>query len=110
MDEPTFRRAADHALESVRQELIPVAEEHGFEVDYNSGALSIEFEEPNPARFVLSPNAPVRQVWLSALAKSFKLEWSDEKQAFLWPETGESLSGLVARLVGQHLGTPIHLA
>ena len=110
MDEPVFRQRVDEALEAVRKALALAAEEHGFEVDYNAGTLTIEFEEPAPAKFVLSPNTPVRQVWVSALAKSFKLEWSDEKRSFVWGETGERLGDLVARLAGRHLDEIIELA
>jgi frataxin-like iron-binding protein CyaY len=35
--------------------------------------LQIVFEEPAPAKFVVSPNAPVRQIWVSALSRSYKL-------------------------------------
>jgi CyaY protein len=103
MDEQVFQKAADEALESARRALEPAAEEHGFEVDYNAGTLAIEFEDPAPAKFVLSPNTPVRQVWVSALAKSFKLEWVEERRAFCLPASGESLNELLARLVKQHL-------
>ena len=103
MDEPRFRQLSDEAMEEVRRALEPAAEEHGFEVDYSAGTLAIEFEEPGPAKFVLSPNTPVRQVWVSALARSFKLEWVEEKRAFVWPQTGEALVDLLARLVRQHL-------
>jgi len=107
LDEQVFRQVADEALEEVRRALGPAAEEHGFEVDYNAGTLAIEFEEPEPAKFVISPNTPVRQVWVSALAKSFKLEWVDEKKAFVWRDTGETLRDLVARVAGEQLGASI---
>ena len=103
MDEQVFQKAADEALESARRALEPAAEEHGFEVDYNAGTLAIEFEEPARAKFVVSPNTPVRQVWVSALAKSFKLEWDEGKRTFTWPPTGETLNKLLIRLVDQHL-------
>lgn len=109
MDESTFQRAADEALESVRRALGPAAEEHGFEVDYNAGTLSIEFEEPAAARFVLSPNTPVRQVWVSALAKSFKLGWSEAEGTFVLAETGETLERLIGRVVGLQLGVEVRL-
>ncbi len=107
LDEQTFHREADEALESVRKALEPAAEEHGFEVDYNSGVLAIEFEDPSPAKFVISPNTPVRQVWVSALARSFKLEWNEDQKTFRLAETGETLRELIARLAGQHLGVGI---
>ena len=104
MDEQVFQKAADEALEGVRRALEASADEHGFEVDYNAGTLTVEFEEPGPAKFVISPNTPVRQVWVSALARSFKLEWVEERGAFCWPSTGETLKELMGRLVEQHLG------
>ena len=107
MDEQVFKRAADEALESARKALLAAADEHGFEVDYNAGNLTVEFEEPAPARFVISPNTPVRQIWVSALSKSFKLEWREERKAFVWPETGEALKDLLGRVTGQHLGAAV---
>ena len=55
-------------------------------------------------RFVISPNAPVRQIWISALATSFKLDWSDKEQGFVLTKTGEGLKALTARLINQQLG------
>ena len=109
LDEQTFHRAADDALEAARRALLPAADEHGFEVDYNAGVLSVEFEEPARAKFVISPNAPVRQIWVSALSKSFKLEWSEAGRAFVLAESGETLVQLLGRVVGQALGTPVSL-
>ena len=59
------------------------------------------FEEPAPAKFVVSPNAPVRQIWLSAMSRSYKLAWSDEREAFVLD--GDSLDELVRRLTRSFL-------
>ena len=72
------------------------------EVEDQSGALHISFEDGS--KFVISPNAPVRQIWISALATSFKLDWSDADQDFVLSKTGEKLKALVARLINQQLG------
>ena len=77
--------------------------EEGFEVELQNGVLQIVFEEPSPAKFVVSPNAPVRQVWLSALSRSYKLAWSTGVSTFALD--GELLDTLVERLVRQHLGS-----
>jgi CyaY protein len=47
-------------------------------------------------KFVVSPNAPVRQIWVSAMARSYKLSWAPEKQAFALD--GEVLTQLLERL------------
>src|SRR4051794_17073095 len=87
-DQQQFRDAADRALASLQRALEKAADRHDFEVDNNQGALSIEFEDP-PAKFVVSPNAPVRQIWVSARVRSFKLDWDEARQAFVLPDGRE---------------------
>ena len=101
MTEQEFRLQADRALEGVQKALLPLADQEGFEVELQNGVLQVIFEDPSPAKFVVSPNAPVRQVWLSAMSRSYKLAWSDDVSAFALD--GETLSSLVERLARQHL-------
>jgi iron donor protein CyaY len=103
MDDQSFRRRADASLESLKERLYVAEGDGNFEVDENAGALEISFDEP-PAKFVISPNAPVRQIWISALSTSFKLDWSDEKSDFVLPRSGEPLKDLVSRLITEQLG------
>src|SRR5271155_1774308 len=103
LDELAFRRNADHAIESLKQSLIDAEEDGGFEVEEQNGVLNIVFDNP-PAKFVITPNAPVRQIWISALSTSFKLDWSGESNDFVFPKDSLSLKPLVARLINQQLG------
>ena len=103
LSEQDFRLRADHALEDLQRALLPIADEKGFEVELQNGVLQIVFEEPSAAKFVVSPNAPVRQVWLSAMSRSYKLAWSPERSAF--ELDGESLNDLVHRLTRSFLDT-----
>lgn len=97
-----FRVRADEALESLQRSLVPLADKEDFEVEFQNGLLDLCFEDPAPARFVISPNAPVRQIWVSALGRGYKLPWSDAAGAFALD--GETLASVVERLVHQHLG------
>jgi iron donor protein CyaY len=99
--EQEFHLRADQALEELQQELLPLADEAGLEIDLRNGVLQIVFEEPEPAKFVVSPNAPVRQIWLSARSRSFKLAWSDDAGTFVLD--GEHLNTLVGRLAQEQL-------
>ena len=103
LDELTFRRNADQAIESLKKSLIEAEEDGGFEVEEQNGVLNVVFEEP-PAKFVITPNAPVRQIWISALSTSFKLDWSDGAGAFVYPKDSLTLKPLVARLINEQLG------
>ena len=104
LDELTFRRHADSALESLKKSLITAEEGGEFEVEENSGALSVVFEEP-PGKFVITPNAPVRQIWISALSTSYKLDWSEDAGDFVLAKDNTAFHALVARLINQHLGS-----
>ena len=72
-----------------------------------SGKLEVLFEEPEETKFVISPNTPVRQIWISALSTSFKLAWSDAAGAFVLEKTGETLMQLMGRLLTEQLGSPV---
>ncbi len=104
LDELTFRRHADSALEALKKSLIAAEEDGKFEVEENSGALNVLFDEP-PGKFVITPNAPVRQIWISALSTSFKLDWSDQANDFVLPKDHTALRPLVGSLINQHLGS-----
>jgi CyaY protein len=101
IDEMQFRKAADAAIEALKQELYAAEDDGEFEVEENAGALYVIFDEP-AAKFVITPNAPVQQIWISALSTSFKLDLVAD--AFVLPKTGEDLSTLVKRLIGDHVG------
>lgn len=96
LSEQEFRVGSDEALERARQALLPLADEHEFEVELQGGILNVLFEEPRDAKFVVSPNAPVRQIWVSAMSRSFKLSWDADRHVFALG--GESLPDLLARL------------
>jgi len=102
-DELEFRRAAESALDTLKKHLISREEEDeaGFEVEEQGGVLNVVFEEP-PAKFVITPNTPVRQIWISALSTSFKLDWDAAAAAFVLPRTSEKLIPLVDRLIEEN--------
>jgi CyaY protein len=107
MDEQDFRKKCDAALQSLRQRLLQLGDEQGFEVEGQGEKLEVLFEEPEEVRFVISPNTPVRQIWISALSTSFKLGWSEQASAFVLEKTGETLPQLMGRILTQQLGTAV---
>ena len=102
LTEPEFRSRCDHAFDHLNRALGVVAEQYDVEILLQNNVLSIEVEDPNPGKIVISPQAPTRQIWISAQSTSFKLDWSGS--AFVFPATGETLYELVGRLVGEQLG------
>jgi iron donor protein CyaY len=107
LDEQQFRLKADQTLERLHRALVQASEEFDFETDF-AGALTVEFEAP-PAKFVISPNAPVRQIWVSAHLRSSKLDWDPAKETFVIPDTGQTLTEVVSDAVGRRLGRNVAL-
>jgi len=108
LSESEFRSRCDEAFDNLNRSLTTIAEKYDVEILFQNNVLSIEFQDPNPGKIVISPQAPTRQIWISAQSRSFKLDWVGS--AFVFPATGESLSQLVGRLVGEQLGVePIQL-
>jgi len=109
MDEREFQKRCDAAFETLRKRLIDLGDEHDFEVEGGSGKLEIQFEDEEETRFVISPNTPVRQIWISALTTSFKLGWSDSAGAFVLDKTGETLNQVMGRILTEKLGSPVQV-
>ena len=96
LSEQEFRMKSDEALKRRGASLMTLADEDDFEIELQNGVLNLVFEEPTETKFVVSPNAPVRQIWVSAMAKSYKLPWSPELQTFALGD--EPLPRLLDRL------------
>jgi iron donor protein CyaY len=108
MDEQEFRTHADQVLQNLYRKLSHASDRYDFEPDFNAGALSIEFEDPK-AKFVISPNTPVRQIWVSAHSKSYKLDWDPVKSNFVLPENKQTLDDFIASAIEDLLGEPVTL-
>lgn len=107
MDDQEFQRRCDAAFESLLRRLQEAGDAHGFEVEGGSGKLEVLFDDPDETRFVISPNAPVKQIWISALTTSFKLSWSESAKSFVLDKTGETLTQLMGRILTEQVGSPV---
>jgi CyaY protein len=107
LSEHDFQKKADALFEELKKRLLRLGDEHAFDVEGESGKLEVIFEEPEPAKFVVSPNTPIREIWVSALSTSFKLAWSDARNAFILDKTGEDLFAVMSRVISEQLGTKV---
>ena len=104
LSEQEFRLKSDRALEETRRRLLPLVDAEGFDIELQDGVLDLIFEQPSETRFVVSPNAPLRQIWVSAMARGYKLSWAPEAGGFAL--NGETLPELLERLTREFLGLP----
>ena len=102
MEDQEFQNRAAQALEDLHSKLSAAGDEYDFDSDMNAGALVIEFEDPRE-RFVVSPNSPVKQIWVSAHVQSYKLDWDGTRAAFVLSRTGETLDELMASAIRKRI-------
>ena len=107
MDEQDFKLRSDESLTRLYNALGKASERHDFETDFG-GSLTVEFEDP-PAKFVVSPNTPVRQIWVSAHSKSYKLDWDPTRSEFVLPASGQTLQELLQSAVSEQLNEAVRL-
>ena len=107
LSEHDFQKKADTAFEDLKRRLLRLGDQHGFDVEGESGKLEVIFEEPEAAKFVISPNTPIREIWISARSTSFKLAWSESRNAFVHEKSGEDLHEVMSRVVSQQLGEQV---
>jgi iron donor protein CyaY len=108
MDEQEFKKRADESLHALYRKLAAASDEAEFDVDFNAGALAIEFEDP-PGKFVISPNSPVSQIWVSAHSKSYKLDWDSVENEFVLIGSGQTLTELIQDAITKQLGEEVSL-
>jgi iron donor protein CyaY len=108
MDDREFQHRAETSIETLKSSLMAAEDDVDMEVEEQGGAIHISFETP-PGHFVISPNSAARQIWISALATSFKLDWSEPQNDWVLGKTGEALKPLVARLIGDQTGEAVTL-
>jgi iron donor protein CyaY len=109
LSEQDFQKKADAAFDDLKRRMLKLGDQHGFDVEGESGKLEVIFEDPEPAKFVVSPNTPIREIWISALSTSFKLGWSESRNAFVHEKTGEDLHAVMSRVISQQLGTQVQV-
>jgi iron-sulfur cluster assembly protein CyaY len=107
LSEHDFQKKADAAFEELKRRMLKLGDEHEFDVEGESGKLEVIFEEPEPAKFVISPNTPIREIWISALSTSFKLGWSESRGAFVHEKTGDDLYAVMSHVISQQLGLQV---
>lgn len=99
LSDQDFQQVSDAALTALCSRLAGASDNYDFDVDMNNGALTVEFEDP-PQRFVVSPNSPVKQIWVSAHVQSYKFDWNGS--AFVLP-SGQTLDEMMAEAIRKRI-------
>ncbi|MDP4219346.1 MAG: iron donor protein CyaY [Bacteroidota bacterium] len=79
-----------------------------FELEKNGDVLTISFEDGT--KFIVSPNSPVSQLWVSANYEGHRFNYNPETGLWSDEKSGELFSAYISRLLSQKLDTEIHIS
>lgn len=109
MDESEFQTRITETFKDLEDRVWPLADQYGFEVESGGGMMTLEFEDPSPSKFIISPQTASRQIWVSALVGSYKFDWDESARSFVLDKTREPFLAVISRLLGQQLDSDIRL-
>jgi iron donor protein CyaY len=101
MDDNEFRERSDDALSQVAKWLEKLDPD---EVDYTTaeGVVTIEFD--GGAKFILSRQSQMKQMWLAAGAHGFHYNWNAARSLWLDDKDGHELFPRLAETISEQLG------
>jgi CyaY protein len=76
-----------------------------FDLDRSGDVLTIEFDDGE--KFVITPQAPMEQLWVSANYAGHRFDWDGD--AWIHEKNGKELSTVLSRSMSEKLGSSVHL-
>ena len=107
-DESRFQQKADKALTTLFKTLSSAGDDYGFEVDFNSGVLTITFHKPE-GTLAVTPHPATRQICFSDNKQSFRLGWDIVENAFVHDKTGRTVKELLEEAISRRVGDDVSL-
>ena len=107
-DPAQFGRHAGETLHALHRAVLPAADDFGFDVDFDSGVLTLEFDKTG-GKIIVLPHATASQVWISDGAKNLKLDWDIVENDFVLEATGQTLKELLEAAIGRRVGEDVNL-
>jgi CyaY protein len=98
---------AKHRLRELEESLLALDEELGVDCELVDTKMVVNIAQPK-VTWVISTNSGVRQVWIAALTKSWKLD-EDGQGGFVLKESGQTLKDVVEHCLSTHLKKKIAL-
>ena len=104
IEEPRFRQIVNAALKDLHTQVDAIDSDE-IDAKFTDGVLQVDFESGGV--FILSQQVPVRELWLSALSKTWHFRYADG--TWLERDTSEPLEKVLGGLFTKRLGKGVGL-
>jgi CyaY protein len=106
MDDNEFLARSDQCLGKVAKWLEDLDPD---EVDYTTGDGVVTIEFSSGAKFILSRQSQMKQMWLAAGARAFHYNWDAARDSWLDDKDGDELFPRLAESISEQLGHPVEI-
>jgi CyaY protein len=104
MDDNEFRDLSDACLGKVAKWLEDLDPD---EVDYTAGDGVVTIEFSGGAKFILSRQSQMKQMWLAAGSHAFHYIWNPTSSTWLDDKDGHELFQRLAESISEQVGHPV---
>ena len=104
MDDNEFRDLSDACLGKVAKWLEDLDPD---EVDYTAGDGVVTIEFAGGAKFILSRQSQMKQMWLAAGSHAFHYIWNPTSSTWLDDKDGHELFQRLAESISEQVGHPV---
>jgi len=104
MDDDEFRNLSDACLGKVAKWLEDLDPD---EVDYTAGDGVVTIEFAGGAKFILSRQSQMKQMWLAAGSHAFHYIWNPTSSTWLDDKDGHELFQRLAESISEQVGHPV---
>jgi len=104
MDDNEFRDVSDACLGKVAKWLEDFDPD---EVDYTAGDGVVTIEFAGGAKFILSRQSQMKQMWLAAGAHAFHYNWNPASSTWLDDKDNHELFQRLAEAISEQVGHPV---
>jgi CyaY protein len=104
MDDNEFRDLSDACLGKVAKWLEDFDPD---EVDYTAGDGVVTIEFAGGAKFILSRQSQMKQMWLAAGAHAFHYNWNPAQSTWLDDKDSHKLYHRLAEAISEQVGHPV---
>ena len=104
MDDNEFRNLSDACLRKVAKWLEDLDPD---EVDYTAGDGVVTIEFAGGAKFILSRQSQMKQMWLAAGSHAFHYIWNPTSSTWLDDKDGHELFQRLAESISEQVGHPV---
>jgi len=106
MDDNEFRERSDACIGKVAKWLEDFDPD---EVDFTTADGVVTLEFAGGAKFILSRQSQMKQMWLAAGAHAYHYNWDAAKAVWLDDKDGHELSQRLAEAISEQVGHPVEL-